>query len=987
MFLTIQTFPRSRFTRRLLLIFVVSAFVPVVAFGLYVYRQMVGHLQDQSFLRLRLQSEAVVLRTGDRLDHIAAAVAVTKDELAAAVAEHSEEGLRSRHLLDGRFDGLSIVPRSGPITTLKGQPILAALADRAGWAHLSEGKPLLTTFREPNGHAYIAVGRLLEPGAVEPAVLWGRIQEDFMWRLDADGSLPGGTLLCVLDRYGEVLVKSSAFPADIASRLHRNTPQRQTDVFSWVYQGTRYLAAQSQLALTDEYGAGSWTVLVCEPQEISLRPIAQFRRSFSLVTVLALLTVLLASVIQIRRSLVPLAQLRDGTRRMAERDFNVALTVSSGDEFEEVADGFNLMALRLGRQFQELSMIAAVSRAALEGGDEREISRPVLERLPRILACDRVSLRIDDGRFGEKGLFLQSDRRPGEESSDDLQMSNGPVDCDCFVDRSPLVCDFQLGEQQLGTLEVIPPQHMVYGSLEREQLNDVVSHLALALHQHGLVREVAREGEKLAKAIEHLPSGVLLVDTDGQVVLQNPIAGSFLPILQDETDGTPDGGLRRLGGRDLTELVAECGSGAFVQLAVDGEQPRYFLVGVARLGDDEQSEGLVVVIRDVTSEREAGERLRQHDRLAAVGRLAAGIAHDFNNILQGIMMSAELMYVDGELDGELGEAAQGIFKQGERGARLIRQILDFSRSSSSAERPIDLGDLCRETLLFLETSLPTDIDVETRLPQAALIAIADPDRMQQLLTNLMLNARDALAGSGTIRVGLAAVDENGEEAKSEIDGTVWAKLVVEDSGPGIGEGLSDQIFEPFFTTKEPGEGTGLGLAQVYGIASQHRGRVDIEESELGGARFVVCIPLAREGELEHAGGGAKPEHQGDGELVLVAQADPALLELTCSGLDKLGYLYVTARDGASARESLNREDEGEVSLVLADFVLPDMTGMELARRVGEECPQLPVVLMSGYPADSRRSIKDAQMVRGWLAKPFKLEELAAVVGEALRNDE
>lgn len=981
---TLRFFPTTRFGRRLAVVFSLAAVLPVAAMSVYLYKRTADHLLVEAYRRLELESLVIAHSAGDRIGLMDSALRLLKAELSSDL-NSAAEGVG---IVDGSeehqwFSAVSVSRPDGSIQPVLGGPMRIPALEESGRVRLGDGHTLVRSVPGRERESSVVLGRAGATTESPGAVLWAELKREAL--LGSEPLIDGlaGIEVAILDRHGRVLASTGGLPRDFSSRLQSVQRQGQSR-FEWAGADGPYLGAVASIRIEERYGGGAWTVVASEPKSLVLAPVAQFRKSFPIVVGLSLLVVVLASVFQLRRSLAPLAALRAGAQKMAERDFDVAVTVSSGDEFEDVADGFNLMAVRLGRQFHELTMIAAVSRATLEGCSVREIARPVLEGLPGALACDGVLLHLDDPRLAEEESTVRAIRADSNGCDGPLVLSGCDGETDDGEQRTRLSCELKADDRVLGRLEIVPPRNLVYGSVERERLGNLVSHLALALHQRLLSDEVTREREKLAATIEHLPSGVVLVDGEGSIVLRNPIADSFLPALTPEEEH----GLSRLselGGRPLEELALECDRSGFIQIETGGAERRFFLAGVARLRRSASGRGMVIVIRDVTQERKVESRLRQHDRLAAVGRLAAGISHDFNNILQGIMMSAELMYVDGNLEGEMGEAALGIFRQGERGARLIRQILDFSRTSEGAMREVDLVEVCQEGIRFLARSMPKRVTVETVWPDVAYIGVADPDRLQQLLANLVLNARDALAGPGSVRLTLDCVNDEGRKMEGVPSGVAWARLAVEDSGPGVDDSVSGQVFEPFFSTKGPGEGTGLGLAQVYGIVSQHGGRIDLEDSDLGGAKFVVYLPL-REGQ-RRAGTSEDSESapQGSGELVLVAQDDPTLLELTCTSLERLGYLHISSQSAAAALDAIEREGS-DIDLVLADLALPDMTGIELARRAASMREGLPVVLMSGYAHQEDKRLEGVEDVAGWLAKPFTLGELGEALSVALGED-
>ena len=286
----------------------------------------------------------------------------------------------------------------------------------------------------------------------------------------------------------------------------------------------------------------------------------------------------------------------------------------------------------------------------------------------------------------------------------------------------------------------------------------------------------------------------------------------------------------------------------------------------------------MLVLNDVTREREIRTQLQQHERLAAVGQLAAGIAHDFNNIMATIILYAQMASRSPELGERNRERMSVINQQGWHATRLIEQILDFSRRSVSERQPLDLVPLLKEQVELLKRTLPEIIRIDTVYGAGAHTIDADPTRIQQMLTNLAVNARDAMLGGGTLRIELerAKVEAGRSPLLPEMEPGRWVCLTVSDTGTGISPDVLPHIFEPFFTTKGPGAGSGLGLAQVHGIVGSHGGRIGVDSQPGEATTFTIYLPaLVAAPEQEPA-----PEVSGlpvgSGQTILVVEDDAAL---------------------------------------------------------------------------------------------------------------
>ena len=407
----------------------------------------------------------------------------------------------------------------------------------------------------------------------------------------------------------------------------------------------------------------------------------------------------------------------------------------------------------------------------------------------------------------------------------------------------------------------------------------------------------------------------------------------------------------------------------------------------------EPSVGAVVMnFRDIT-ERKAAEvervrlesRLRQAEKMEAVGRLAGGIAHDFNNILGGILGYAEILAENAPAGTPLKRYADNVLTGANRAAQLVEQILSYSRSQRGRRVPVDLGRVVAETLELVRGSLAEGIRLEARLPGTPLYVVGDPTQLHRVTMNLCTNAVHAMAAGGTLRVGLEEVKLDADRALSHstLLAGVYACLVVEDSGTGMDAATLARIFEPFFTTKEVGKGTGLGLSLVYGIVTDSGGAIDVTATPGRGSCFAIYLPRVDSPVIaEDTGQG--PVVRGQGERILVVDDEEAIVAVTTEVLKNLGYEPVGCADGNAALSAFQAAPE-RVDAVIADEVMPGLTGTELARALRGPRPGLPVILMSGYtgPIMSERAL--AAGVTEILKKPLQSRDIAAALARVLRR--
>jgi PAS domain S-box-containing protein len=393
---------------------------------------------------------------------------------------------------------------------------------------------------------------------------------------------------------------------------------------------------------------------------------------------------------------------------------------------------------------------------------------------------------------------------------------------------------------------------------------------------------------------------------------------------------------------------------------------------------------VVGVARDVTERRELAEQLRQAQKMEAIGQLAGGVAHDFNNILAVIMMQVGLTESLQNLPHEAREGLEQIRLAAGRAANLTRQLLLFSRRQVMQPRILDLNEVVTSLAKMLQRIIGEDVRLELRLHPAPLMTRADAGMLDQVLMNLAVNARDAMPRGGKLVVETAArtLTEAETAAIPEATAGRYVSLRVTDAGSGIPPEILPRIFEPFFTTKEPGKGTGLGLATVYGIVNQHGGCIRVTSEPGRGTSFEVLLP-AREDASAEAGEAAQPVPRGGTETILLVEDDAAVRQLTRAVLEAHGYRVLEAAHGREAL-ALWEQADGRVDLLLADLVMPEgLSGSALAERLRARRSDLRVVFTSGYSAEIAGRELSLKPGQNFLQKPATSTDLLDTVRRCL----
>jgi PAS domain S-box-containing protein len=394
------------------------------------------------------------------------------------------------------------------------------------------------------------------------------------------------------------------------------------------------------------------------------------------------------------------------------------------------------------------------------------------------------------------------------------------------------------------------------------------------------------------------------------------------------------------------------------------------------------------VAEDITSRRQLEEQFRHAQKMEAIGQLAAGVAHDFNNLLTVMRGNAELVLLNSaQQDSQTGECLKQITAAAERAASLTRQLLVFSRKQAMRSQPLSLNDVISNLTRMLKRIIGEQIELQCYCAVSLPFIDGDPAMLEQVLVNLVVNARDALPNGGQIHIATDKLNLSTDCAKSNPEARAgeFVCLIIRDTGTGIAPEDLPRIFEPFFTTKEPGKGTGLGLATVYGIVKQHRGWIEVSSLLGKGTAFRIFLPTISRPLHEPTLGNAEMVLRGGNETVLVVEDDSAVRMVARRTLESFGY---TVYEASSAREALEcwRQHGPEIALLRTDLVMPGgMTGRELANQLQAQTPTFKVIFITGYSAQTAG--KDTAFFQApktnLLQKPCSTRDLILRVRECL----
>ena len=580
----------------------------------------------------------------------------------------------------------------------------------------------------------------------------------------------------------------------------------------------------------------------------------------------------------------------------------------------------------------------------------------------------------------------------------DFKDCNECLISNCDAQRALFSTRLEFRNKVYGVFSILVSSELASDYREQNLFVEVAGDIGFALWK--IESEEIREKleAKYSAALTTTSDAVLMTDLERVITMFNPGAEKLLGYQAEEVMGKPvymlipEEEIEKE--HQIAETVLDRGTLKSVEserLTKDGQRIPVELTMNLRVDDNNRPIGFVSIWRDETERKQAESdkekltyQLIQAQKMESIGRLAGGVAHDFNNMLQIILGNVDLILDDLDPNSHLLESIKEVQKAAESSANLTRQLLAFARKQTMAPKVMDLNVIIAGMLKMLHRLIGENIELTWKPEPNLWLVNMDPSQVEQILANLIVNARDAIEETGRIVIETEnfLIEEAPFMGKKEVVPGEYVRLTISDEGCGMDPETMAHIFEPFYSKKSHQEGTGLGLATVYGIVKQNTGLIDVYSEPGNGTVFKIYLPRIGE-KMEQIPVHAQDQiPKGNSEKILMVEDDVAILKFGCKMLERLGYTVFAAATPILAIE-LAQLHAGEIDLLITDVVMPEMNGRDLADQLQTACPGLKVLYMSGYTADviAHRGVLEKGV--NFIPKPFSIREMAKKVRDCL----
>jgi len=1037
---------RSKISKRIFITFLGCALIPIVCLATLAYFQVTKHLQDQSLNSLR---HAVKFQAGYLFDQIKEleddlellSIVTKKD----SQVEFQQLDDRIRARFSKKFNSITLFLNPNQYL-----PILNKTATKSPQLqpddikHMSAGHTLLVEMKHRESKLSILMFRLIDPQKPDIGYLVGDINLNSFFGSNELDNLPIDTQIGFLDSAHNLIFSSQPEFSKSADSLKVNTRGSTSGNFEVAVNKEQYFAFFSYIFLKPNYKLNQWTVILFKAKSDVFAPIVRFKMLFPLFIVLTLMVVLWLSIANIKKSLVPIASLKSGAKRISKSDFSQKVNIQSGDEFEELADSFNQMSNQLKTQFDELNLMAEIGQKITSFLDVEKLSDTILNSINHHLDFDRGAIILVDNKtnlvtstksFGLsqdeidqfQHIFLNSGLLNTKNRTSTAYTSEKPVLINNFsnlgselpgaaenyfksLETKSLIWIPVLYESELlgaialiRTISLRPIQNN-----DHELLTGIAAQMAVRLKNIYSYQEVLQSEERFRKVFDNSAAGMMLISPDEKILKVNPVFCEILGysekeflsisyrdiICPDNTNEILESLVKMKDGKidlDSFETKYRHKDGhdvwAFVSTSLQRDsfgEPLHFITHAQDLSAQKKAQ---------KEKTKLEAQLVQAQKMEAIGTLAGGIAHDFNNILMAIIGYTQISMMDAAGDEKLLPSLRHIDKAAFRATNLVKQILTFSRQNKEEMKPIQISPVIKEAVKLLKTTFPKNIEIISNIPDYYEVVLADPTQIHQVVMNLCTNALHAVLdkGSGSLKIDLGSVESLPTKLISADEKNLdrnrsgsYLKLSISDTGCGIKQETLDQIFEPYFTTKDKGKGTGLGLSVVHGIVKKHAGVIDVKSTLGEGATFEIFLPTT---ELNNAKNVQDSKEMPPGqEKILFVDDEHDITNIGGEILTRLGYKVNCKNDPQTALEEFRQNSDG-YDLVITDMSMPEMTGEELSAEMIKIRSDIPIILSTGYDEKFSQKATSKTTIKNYLMKPINLNELANAVRKTIDENQ
>lgn len=496
--------------------------------------------------------------------------------------------------------------------------------------------------------------------------------------------------------------------------------------------------------------------------------------------------------------------------------------------------------------------------------------------------------------------------------------------------------------------------------------------------------------EKYAKLVQNASVAILILDENGRILEINRTGEELLGRTKTELAGDALATLVDLTKREMFQIefvrMLREGSGRLTEVPICRDNAKTAVADWSAATVEFQQERVVLgILRDITKEVELKNQLLHAQKMEAVGRLAGGVAHDFNNLLTVISGYTQMVMETG-CSSEQQEHLDEVFKASQRASALTQQLLAFSRRQVLQPQVVDLNSVIRNLERMLRRLIGEDIALGSVLADHLGPVRADPGQLEQVIVNIVVNARDAMPHGGRIRIETAnaELDELYIQGRADLKPGEYTMMAISDTGHGMSAETKARLFEPFYTTKGQGKGTGLGLSTVYGIVRQSGGDIWVYSEPGRGTTFKIYLPKASAAvDRMPAVETDRPAPTGSG-IILVVEDEESVRRLASLVLSQNGYTVLTASSGEEALEICDREG-GRIDLLISDIIMPGMDAFDLRERIRFQHPHILILFTSGYTEHAVLGANPVEIADAFISKPFTGQQLASRVHELLRK--